>query len=77
MPLKCYTPDMNAQDVLQKAKILAKKRGLTHQRIGMRMGYPRESARQSVGQLMNSTNPSLEIVLRLAKAMGVKLRDLL
>jgi transcriptional regulator with XRE-family HTH domain len=68
---------MNAQTILQKAKRLAKKKGLAHQQIGERMGYPKKSARQSVGQFLNSTNPTLEMLLRFAKAIGVKPRDLL
>ncbi len=68
---------MNAQAVLEKAKQLAKKKDLTYQQIGERMGYPPESARQSVGQFLNSTNPTLEMLLRFAKAIGVKPRDLL
>lgn len=68
---------MNAQTVLEKAKRLAKKSGLTYQQIGERMGYPPKSARQSVSQFLNSTSPTVEMLLRFAKAMGVKAKDLL
>jgi len=68
---------MNAQDVLQKAKKLAKKKGLTYQTIGERMGYPEKSARKSVSQFLNGTDPSLGMLIRYAKAIGVKPRDLL
>ena len=68
---------MNAQTVLRKAKRLAKKRGLTYQVIGERMSYPKESARKSVSQFLNSTNPTLGMLIRFAKALGVKPGDLL
>jgi len=67
----------NAQTVLLKAKRLAKKSGLTYQEIGVRMSYPPESARQSVGQFLNSTNPSVAMLKRFAKALGVKPGELL
>lgn len=59
-----------------RAKKAAKKAGMTYQQIGERMGYPTESARQSVSQLLNSTNPSLAMLMRYAKAIGVELREL-
>jgi transcriptional regulator with XRE-family HTH domain len=68
---------MNARMVLRRAKKLAKDKGLTHQVIGERMRYPKKSARKSVSQFLNSTNPSLGMLIRYAKAIGVKPRDLL
>jgi transcriptional regulator with XRE-family HTH domain len=68
---------MNVQRVLQKARQLAKESGLTYQQIGELMGYPPESARQSVGQFLNGSNPSVAMLLRFAKAIGAKPRDLL
>ena len=68
---------MNAQTVLRKARRLAKEKGLTHQVIGERMSYPKRSARKSVSQFLNSTNPTLGMLIRYAKAIGVKPRDLM
>ena len=68
---------MNAQTVLRKAKRLAKKKGLTYQVIGVKMGYPEKSARKSVSQFLRGANPSLGMLIRYAKALGVKPRDLL
>ena len=68
---------MSAQIVLKKAKKLARQSGLTYQQIGERMGYPAKSARQSVGQFLHSTNPTIVILRRFAKALGVYVRELL
>ena len=68
---------MNEQQVLKKMKKLMKKRGLTYQQVGERMGYPKESARQSVNQVLNSKNPTLKMFLKLAEAIGVEPKDLL
>lgn len=77
LPPKWYNSGMNAQTVLEKAKRLAKKKGMTYQEVGERMGYPPKSARQSVSQFLNSTSPTVEMLIRYAKAMGVNARDLL
>lgn len=71
-----YQP-MNAQIVLKKARKLAQKSGLTYQKIGERMSYPKKSARQSVSQFLNSTNPTVAKLIRFAKALGVDVRELL
>ena len=68
---------MNTQTVLTKAKQLAKESGLSYRQIGQRMGYPPESARQSVYQLFNGNNPGLAILLRFADAIGVDPKSLL
>jgi len=68
---------MNAQTILKKAKGLVAKSGLTYEDVGVKMGCPPESARQSVWQFLNSTNPSIEMFLRFCKAMGVEPKELL
>jgi transcriptional regulator with XRE-family HTH domain len=67
---------MDAHTVLKKAKRLARTSGLTYQEIGVRMGYPPESARQSVGQFLNSRNPSVAMLIRFAEALGADIRSL-
>ena len=74
---ECYNSRMNARTVLQKAKQLAQESGLTHQQIGEKMGYPPESARQSTWQFLNGTNPSVAMIVRFAKAIGVNVKELL
>lgn len=63
--------------MLRKAKKIAKKRHLTYQKIGEAMGYPPDSARQSVNQFLNGSNPTVRMMLKFAEAIGVDPRDLL
>ena len=62
---------------MQKVRTVARNSGLTQQVIGERMGYPPESARQSVSLFFKSKDPSLRMVMRFAKAMDVKVEELL
>lgn len=50
---------------------------MTHREIGTRMGYPKESARQSVSQFLRSKNPQLFMLMRFAEAVGVEVKELL
>ena len=68
---------MSTQEIQAKAKQLMKKAGLTYQEVGERMGYAPESARQSASQVLNGENPTVKSVARLAKAIGVSMRELL
>lgn len=45
----------------------------SRQEIGERMGYKPESARQAVFQLLQSGDPQVGTLRRLAKALGAKL----
>jgi transcriptional regulator with XRE-family HTH domain len=62
---------------MMKVRALVKKSGLTQQVIGEKMGYDPKSARQSVSQFLKSEDPTLRVVGRFAKAMGVSVEDLL
>ena len=66
----------NVQSVLDTARGLAQDSGLTYQEIGIRMGYPPESARQSVSQFLNGKNPTLAMILRFAEALGIEPKEL-
>lgn len=68
---------MSTQNVMMKVRALVKKSGLTQQVIGEKMGYDPKSARQSVSQFLKSEDPTLRVVGRFAKAMGVSVEDLL
>jgi len=68
---------MNTQTILVKAKQLAKESGLSYRQIGEKMGYPPESARQSVGQFLSCKNPGLKMLLRFADAIEVEPEELL
>lgn len=72
-----YNGSMNANNVMPKIRKLVKKSSLTQQVIGQKMGYPPESARQSVSQFLRSTNPTISVVVRFAKAMDVTVESLL
>lgn len=62
---------------MKKAKKLAQKSGLSYRQLGVRMGYPSESARQSVWQFLHGTNPTIAKLQRFAKALGVNVGELL
>jgi transcriptional regulator with XRE-family HTH domain len=68
---------MNEPTTLEKARSLIRESGLTYEQVGRRMGYPPESARQAVWKFLGSTNPSVSMVKRLAKALGVDVKELL
>ena len=50
--------------------------GMTQQELGDKMGYPSESARKSVSQLLRGHDPRVGTVRRFAKAIGIPLAKL-
>ena len=67
---------MNAQTILQKARLAAVESGLTYEQIGVKMGHPKKSARQSAWQFFYSKNPSVAMLMRFCEAMEIDVRDL-
>ena len=51
--------------------------GMTQQQLGDKMGYPAESARKSVSQLLRGHDPRVGTVRKLADALGISLSRLL
>jgi len=51
--------------------------GMTQQALGELMGYPPESARQSVSQFLRSNDPRVGMIRRFAEALGMPLSRLL
>jgi hypothetical protein len=51
--------------------------GLTLQALGDKMGYPSESARQSIAQFMKTGDPQISLLRRFAKALGISVATLL
>jgi hypothetical protein len=49
---------------------------LTLADLGLKMGYPKETARQSAWQFMKAEAPRVSMLKRFAKAMGVDVKDL-
>jgi transcriptional regulator with XRE-family HTH domain len=50
--------------------------GLSMHDLGVKMGYPEDSARKSVSQFFKTTDPRLSMLRRFAKAMGVSVEEL-
>lgn len=69
--------EYTASDVMQKIHDIVKTSGLTLQTIGERMGYPCASARSSAFGFLRAKDPRIGTVLRFAKAMEIKVKDLL
>ena len=62
---------------MPNVRALVAESGLTQQVLGERMGYPAKSARQSVSQFLKSENPTIDVLVKFAKAMGVSVDSLL
>jgi DNA-binding phage protein len=62
---------------MSKVRKLVTASGMTQQQIGEKMGHPAASARQAVSQLLRAGDPQISTLRRLAKALGVKLTDLI
>jgi transcriptional regulator with XRE-family HTH domain len=52
------------------------KSGLTLHELGIRMGYPETVARQSVWQLLKTTNPRIGTLRKFADAAGIPIEEL-
>jgi transcriptional regulator with XRE-family HTH domain len=63
--------------VMQAIRNAVDASGMTQQELGEKVGYPAESARQSVSQFLRSHDPRVGMVRRFAKALGVPLARLL
>ncbi len=50
--------------------------GMTQQELGERMGYSPASARQAVSQFLKSGDPQIGMLRRFAKAVGVKIGEI-
>jgi transcriptional regulator with XRE-family HTH domain len=61
---------------MKKVRTLFKESGLTLHDLGLKMGYDPESARQSAHQFMQSNDPRISMLRKVAEAFGVKLKEL-
>ncbi len=64
----------------EKLRQAAKDSGMTQEEIGLRMGFPKSSARQAVSRLLNPEadhDPRLSTLLSFAGALNRPLKDLL
>ena len=69
--------DDSEKEVMDKARALFEKSGLTLHDLGVKMGFEPTIARQSVFQFMKTNNPHLSSLRRFAKAMGISMRKLI
>ena len=51
-------------------------KGWTQQRLGEEMGYPKASARKSFNQFLRSKDPTVSVLRRFARAIGVSVSSL-
>ncbi len=63
--------------VMAKVRASFDKSGLSLHHLGLKMGYPEESARKSVWQFLKTADPRLSMLRRFAKAMEISLTELL
>jgi transcriptional regulator with XRE-family HTH domain len=49
---------------------------LTLHDLGLRMGYPEESARKSAWQFMKTSDPRISMLRRFAKALNIPIEEL-
>ena len=64
--------------VMERVRARFEKSGLSLHDLGLKMGYPAESARKSAWQFISKTaDPRLSMLNRFAHAMGVRVKDLL
>jgi transcriptional regulator with XRE-family HTH domain len=62
-----------------KLRQAAKDSGMTQEEIGLRMGFPKSSARQAVSRLLNAEieyDPRLSTLLLFTKAIGKSVKEL-
>lgn len=67
---------MDTKTVTDKARRLLKESGLTYKEVGIRMGFPPESAKQNVYCFLQGPNPSFAMVKKFAEALGVEIGEL-
>jgi hypothetical protein len=52
------------------------KSGLSLHDLGLKMGYPKDTARQSAWQFMKTGDPRISMLRRFAKAMEISIEEL-
>jgi hypothetical protein len=67
-------PDRDPSMDIVRARFAAS--GLTLHDLGVKMGYPEETARKSVWQFMKTSDPRMSMLRRFAHAMGISVEEL-
>jgi transcriptional regulator with XRE-family HTH domain len=71
---------MNLDDdtAMERARERFEQSGLSLDDLGLRMGYPKDSARKSAWQFLNKTqDPRLSTLRKFAEAVGCSVRSLI
>jgi len=64
--------------VMERARILFKRSGLSLNALGLRMGYSEQVARKSAWQfLRKTTDPRLSMLEKFADALSISIKDLI
>lgn len=64
--------------VMDAVRARFEKSKLSLEEVGLRMGYPKDTARKSAWQFIHRTNdPRITMLRRFAKAVGAQVKDLL
>jgi transcriptional regulator with XRE-family HTH domain len=71
-----YTLDMAEDAAMTKVHARFKESGMTLDELGQKMGYPAETARQSVWQFLKTEDPRISVLRRFARAMGIPITEL-
>jgi len=72
------TTERTGDPVMEKVRVRFEKSGLSLHDLGMKMGYPEETARKSAWQFIAKTgDPRVSMLRRFAKAVGAPLAELL
>lgn len=67
-----------ADDVMLRARERFERSGISLNSLGMKMGYPKDSARKSAWQFLYKTNdPRMSMLRKFAEAMGCSVKSLL
>ena len=67
----------NDDPAMTKVRAKLKKSKLSLIDLGLKMGYPSETARQSAWQFMKTADPRISMLRRFAKAMEIDVTELL
>jgi transcriptional regulator with XRE-family HTH domain len=62
--------------VMKRVQFLFEESGKTLEQLGLDMGYPQGTARQSAWQFMKTNDPRLSMLRKFAKAVGVTMAEL-
>ena len=69
--------DKQEDPVMAKVRSWFETSGLSLHELGLKMGYPQESARQSAWQFMKSGDPRISMLRRFAVASGMPVEELI